>query len=94
MAFKTIPQEEPKTYVLEPKEDNILFGRGNGPTNHEGNLKFLDEINARKTEYNATSNRATKLSIARTILSVKHEGRLTGTIICYNFHIFHTVFQY
>ena len=66
---KTIPQEEPETYVLEPKEYDILLGRGTGPNIHEGNIKFRDEINARKTEYNATSNRATKSSIARTIIN-------------------------
>ena len=48
--------------------DDVLFGRGSGPNDHEGNIKFRDMVSAHKTEYMATNHRQTKAKIARSIV--------------------------
>jgi hypothetical protein len=48
--------------------DDVLFGRGSGPNDHEGNIKFRDLVSAHKAEYMATNHRQTKAGIARSIV--------------------------
>ena len=52
--------------ALNPAD--VLFGRGSGPNDHEGNIKFRDMVSAHKTEYMATNHRQTKAKIARSIV--------------------------
>jgi hypothetical protein len=55
-------------YVTELNENDVLFGRGSGPNDHEGNVRFRKLVNSRKGEYMATSHRQTKARIAREIV--------------------------
>jgi hypothetical protein len=52
--------------VLQPKD--VLFGRGSGPNDHKGNIKFRELVSAHKAEYMATNNRQNKAKIARSIV--------------------------
>lgn len=49
--------------------NDVLFGRGSGPNDHEGNIRFRVLIGARKEEYMATNHRQTKAKIARDIVN-------------------------
>ena len=61
--------------VLNPND--VLFGRGSGPNDHEGNIKFRELVSQRKTEYMATNHRQTKAKIARAIVDtvLNNNGR-------------------
>lgn len=59
----------PGTYVTELRPCDVLFGRGSGPNDHEGNVRFRQFVAARKTEYMATNHRQTKTNIAREIVN-------------------------
>jgi hypothetical protein len=50
------------------RSDDVLFGRGSGPNDHEGNIKFRELVSARKEEYMATNHRQTKATIARSVV--------------------------
>mmetsp|Transcript_22850 Transcript_22850/g.49857 ORF Transcript_22850/g.49857 Transcript_22850/m.49857 type:complete len:461 (+) Transcript_22850:32-1414(+) len=47
---------------------DVLFGRGSGPNDHEGNVRFRKLVAERKAEYMATNHRMTKAKIAREIV--------------------------
>eukprot|EP00522_Entomoneis_paludosa_P013712 CAMPEP_0172442632 /NCGR_PEP_ID=MMETSP1065-20121228/3031_1 /TAXON_ID=265537 /ORGANISM="Amphiprora paludosa, Strain CCMP125" /LENGTH=456 /DNA_ID=CAMNT_0013192573 /DNA_START=207 /DNA_END=1580 /DNA_ORIENTATION=- len=47
---------------------DVLFGRGSGPNDHEGNVRFRKLVAERKSEYMATNHRMTKAKIAREIV--------------------------
>ena len=55
-------------YVTVLNTNDVLFGRGSGPNDHEGNIKFRELVSQRKTEYMATNHRQTKAKIARSIV--------------------------
>jgi len=55
-------------YVTVVHPNDVLFGRGSGPNDHEGNIKFRDLVSQRKTEYMATNHRQTKAKIAKAIV--------------------------
>jgi hypothetical protein len=55
-------------YVTELNPNDVLFGRGSGPNDHEGNIKFRDLVSSNKPEYLSTSHRQTKANIARGIV--------------------------
>lgn len=55
-------------YVTVVNPNDVLFGRGSGPNDHEGNIRFRDMVAQRKAEYMATNHRQTKAKIARTIV--------------------------
>jgi len=55
-------------YVLDVHPNDVLFGRGSGPNDHEGNIRFRDLVAQRKTEYMATNHRQTKAKIAKQIV--------------------------
>lgn len=48
--------------------NDVLFGRGSGPNDHEGNIRFRALVSERKAEYMATNHRQTKAKIARDIV--------------------------
>lgn len=55
-------------YVFELRPADVLFGRGSGPNDHEGNIRFRQLVAERKGEYMATNHRVTKAMIAREIV--------------------------
>mmetsp|Transcript_4118 Transcript_4118/g.6061 ORF Transcript_4118/g.6061 Transcript_4118/m.6061 type:complete len:434 (+) Transcript_4118:234-1535(+) len=63
------PTLEKDGYVTELNSNDVLFGRGSGPNDHEGNIRFRALVSERKTEYMATSHRQTKAKIAREIVN-------------------------
>jgi len=54
--------------VLAVKLDDVLLGRGSGPNDHVGNIKFRDLVHDRKAEYLSTNHRQTKAMIAKDIV--------------------------
>lgn len=54
--------------VLEVMPDDVLLGRGSGPNDHVGNIKFRDLVHERKSEYLSTNHRQTKAMIAKDIV--------------------------
>lgn len=54
--------------VLEVRSDDVLLGRGSGPNDHVGNIKFRDLVHDRKPEYLSTNHRQTKATIAKNIV--------------------------
>ena len=59
------PQQQ---VVTELHPSDVLFGRGSGPNDHEGNIFFRELVAQRKAEYMATNHRQTKAKIARAIV--------------------------
>lgn len=55
-------------YVTKVNPNDVLFGRGSGPNDHEGNIKFRDMVASRKAEYLATNHRQTKAKIAKEVV--------------------------
>eukprot|EP00980_Cylindrotheca_fusiformis_P015392 scaffold4329_cov115-Cylindrotheca_fusiformis.AAC.9 len=55
-------------YVTEVTPNDVLFGRGSGPNDHEGNIKFRDLVAKRKGEYMSTNHRQTKAIIAKDVV--------------------------
>lgn len=64
-------------YVTELRAADVLFGRGSGPNDHEGNIRFRHLVAERKSEYMATNHRMTKAKIAKEIVDmvVNDNGR-------------------
>ena len=56
-------------YITELRPTDVLFGRGSGPNDHEGNIRFRQLVAERKEEYLATNHRQTKAKIAREIVN-------------------------
>ena len=54
--------------VLDVMPDDVLLGRGSGPNDHVGNIKFRDLVAERKSEYLSTNHRQTKALIAKEIV--------------------------
>jgi hypothetical protein len=69
-------------YVTELSPHDVLFGRGSGPNDHEGNVRFRQLVASRKDEYMATNHRITKANIAREIVDqvLRHKGRFLKKI--------------
>lgn len=61
---------------------DVLFGRGSGPNDHEGNIRFRKLVAERKAEYMATNHRMTKARIAREIVDtvLRENGRFLKKI--------------
>ncbi|KAL3909760.1 MAG: hypothetical protein SGILL_007959, partial [Bacillariaceae sp.] len=55
-------------YVTDVTSEDVLFGRGSGPNDHEGNIQFRELVATRKQEYMATNHRQTKATIAKDIV--------------------------
>ena len=62
-------------YITELTASDVLFGRGSGPNDHEGNIRFRHLVAERKQEYLATNHRQTKAKIAREIVNTILEDR-------------------
>jgi hypothetical protein len=56
-------------YVVQVHPHDVLFGRGSGPNDHEGNIRFRELVAQRKGEYMATNHRQTKARIAQDIVN-------------------------
>ena len=59
-----------QSYITELSPADVLFGRGSGPNDHEGNIRFRQLVAERKDEYLATNHRQTKAKIAREIVDL------------------------
>ncbi|KAG7344725.1 hypothetical protein IV203_032256 [Nitzschia inconspicua] len=55
-------------YVIDVHPYDVMFGRGSGPNDHEGNIRFRELVSQRKAEYMATNHRQTKAKIAKDIV--------------------------
>ena len=55
-------------YITQLNPNDVLFGRGSGPNDHEGNIRFRILVGENKTAYMATNHRQTKAKIAREIV--------------------------
>lgn len=68
---------DPAQYVTSITPSDVLFGRGSGPNDHEGNVKFREIVSQRKGEYMATNHRQTKAKIAKEIVDtvLNNNGR-------------------
>lgn len=53
--------------------NDVLFGRGSGPNDHEGNIRFRDLVNSHKEAYMSTSHRQTKSKVARKVVDAIYE---------------------
>lgn len=65
--------------IIHLHPNDVLFGRGSGPNDHEGNIRFRLLVNERKGEYLATNHRQTKAKIARDV--VNHVLALNGRFL-------------
>jgi hypothetical protein len=59
---------DPAQFVTVINANDVLFGRGSGPNDHEGNIKFRDMVAKRKGEYMSTNHRQTKAAIAKEVV--------------------------
>ncbi|GKZ01079.1 hypothetical protein MPSEU_001059500 [Mayamaea pseudoterrestris] len=57
-----------KSFITELRAADVLLGRGSGPNDHEGNIRFRLLVQERKDEYLATNHRVTKGRIAQEIV--------------------------
>lgn len=73
--FKRLTMADPNEYVLTLTPNDVLFGRGSGPNDHEGNIRFRDLVAQRKNEYMATNHRQTKAKIAKSIVDAVLESQ-------------------
>lgn len=60
---------DPAQFVTLVTPNDVLFGRGSGPNDHEGNIKFRDMVAKRKGEYMSTNHRQTKATIAKDVVN-------------------------
>jgi len=56
-------------YVLQLNNNDVLCGRGSGPNDHIGNIRFRDEVSGHRIQYMKTNKRKDKDRIARDILN-------------------------
>lgn len=49
-------------------QNDVLFGRGSGPSEHAGNLLFRDLVNRRKEAYKSTNQRQVKSKLAQQVV--------------------------
>jgi hypothetical protein len=56
-------------YVDSPEPADVLFGRGSGPNDHDGNILFRSLVKERKADYMATNHRQTKANIANEVVN-------------------------
>jgi len=56
--------------VTEFRQNDVMLGRGSGPNEHIGNIRFRQLVADRKEEYLHTRNRQKKAKIAREIVKI------------------------
>ena len=67
--------QQPNKYVSELRLADVLFGRGSGPNDHEGNIRFRQYVAERKAQYMSTNHRLTKTKIAKEIVARVYEDQ-------------------
>jgi hypothetical protein len=70
-----IMNQIPNKYVTELRLADVLFGRGSGPNDHEGNIRFRQYVAERKAQYMSTNHRMTKTKIAKEIVNRVHDDQ-------------------
>jgi hypothetical protein len=75
-------KQQQKEIITKLSPDDVLFGRGAGPNQHEGNIRFRRLIAERKAEYMATSHRVVKAKVAQEIVAavLRENGRFLKKI--------------
>lgn len=69
-SHKNFDSYVPSTeYVLQLNKNDVLCGRGSGPNDHIGNIRFRDQVSGHRIQYMKTSKRKDKDRIARDILN-------------------------
>ncbi|CAJ1934418.1 unnamed protein product [Cylindrotheca closterium] len=61
-------------FVTSVNTTDVLFGRGSGPNDHEGNIRFRDVVSKRKAEYMSTNHRQTKATIAKDVVNTVYSA--------------------
>ena len=61
-------------FVTVVNPTDVLFGRGSGPNDHEGNIRFRDVVSKRKAEYMSTNHRQTKATIAKDVVNTVYQS--------------------
>jgi hypothetical protein len=56
--------------VTDLKPDDVLLGRGIGPNEHQGNVKFREVVGSLRSEYLATNKRKAKDKIAHKTIKI------------------------
>ena len=54
--------------ILEPSENDVLFGKGYFVHHHPGNCKYRSIVIERKFEYKQTKNKTLKHNLAKSVL--------------------------
>jgi len=62
-------------------EHDVLCGRGSGPNDHQGNIKFRGLVATRKDEYLGTNNRQRKAQIAHDIVGEVRNAKPPGRFL-------------
>jgi len=81
----TINKKRQNTKVIEPKENDVLFGRGGAINNHEGNVLFRRLVLERKMSYNLQTNtKSDKSKISQDVVATikKLNGRFLTRAEC------------
>lgn len=60
--------------ITDVHSADVLLGRGSGPNDHIGNIRFREMVAERKAEYLATNHRQTKARIAKEIVDHVHSN--------------------
>lgn len=66
----SFPLRETDNFITTLQPNDVLCGRGSGPNDNPGNIRFRALVATRKDEYLATTNRQRKAKIAREIVDV------------------------
>jgi len=62
-------------YITAVNPTDVLFGRGSGPNDHEGNIRFRNVVANRKAEYMSTNHRQTKATIAKDVVNTVYQSQ-------------------
>ena len=57
-------------YITQPSPSDVLCGRGSGPNDYEGNIRFSSLCEERKNEYLATNSVAAKTKITNDVIGL------------------------
>jgi hypothetical protein len=70
-------QQEVPCLVSDLSPNDVLLGRGTGPNEHEGNIRFREQVHALRQEYQIAKGRGAKTEIARSTVKMikKKKGR-------------------
>lgn len=74
-------EEESDDFITTLNPNDVLCGRGSGPNDHTGNVRFRSLVTSRKEEYLSTNNRQAKARIARDIIDGVYNATPPGRFL-------------